>query len=1148
MIEKTFPTTEVQKDLWGTIALNENATLCFNKTVFVNLEQSLTLEALNIKYQELLKKHDVLRMTIAHDGKSCHVMQYSERSLVFLDYSNKDINELENLKNQEMNFKYDLTNYSHRGFLVKTGIDRFTFLFTIHQLVCDNFSLEQLLNELLFNRATKEESLQFSDYDHKANPEHVKYWSQVFSRALVSNAFPLDFKRPKIITLNSKRYDLVVPPVIVASLKKIAVFESCSFYNVLVTIYSVFLYQISKSEDIVLGIRSTRKNDILGPITHLIALRTTFKHELAFDHFLKIIQKNVNDAFSNDSYSYTQLVKDSTNTPFLSAVFNYEEVVFKRVAKNYEIFDLSFNAVATHEGLTLECQYNPNLFTAATLENWSSSLLELMNLVIDDSKRGVKSLKLNFLRVPPVTSHDEEQLLADNFRRPSLKYWEDKLKAPLPILELPVDFKRPLQISHKKDVVHYNLKKGKVLRSFIEHHQLSSVHVFLTTLKITLARYSGLHDIIVGTEIEKNIIALRSEISLNLSFEENLKRVERTFVEAHAHHETSLDQVLDKLDVPKDLARSPVFQVFFDYYTGKTNYESRRPTDLDMVIEEIEDQFKVSVYYREDLYRKISIERFIQSFLHTLDHLSENFQTPLTIIKAIPSIQEELILSKWNNFWEDYDYTIPFYKIFEQTAKEHPNRIAIEASAEQVTYGELNKLANRCANLLIAKGIGRGSLVGVSLTRNSHLIATLLGILKSGAGYVPLDPAFPQERLDYMIANSIPKVLITEESLIERFKGNEPKILVSEFIDDPHYDKVLPEKIYHMNDTIYVIYTSGSSGNPKGVEITYGAATNFLYSMKEKIKPTSNDMLLAVTTLSFDIAVLELFLPLISGASIYLAGSTEVVEGPTLTNILTTKNITIMQATPSLWRLLLASEWKGGKNLKILCGGEPFPIVLAQTLIPLCKEVWNMYGPTETTVWSTCKKLGLNDQLITVGKPIANTSVYVLDQNRYMQPIGVTGELFIGGHGLSKGYFGREDLTAERFMPDPFTANGKMYATGDLARYTYDGEIECLGRNDGQVKIQGIRIELGEIEAELQRLPEVSEVSVITLGSPENFSIVAYISLNENTSDLDEKIISKLLAKKLPLYMIPTHYMFLEEIPKTLNGKIDKKSLPKIKV
>ena len=398
---------------------------------------------------------------------------------------------------------------------------------------------------------------------------------------------------------------------------------------------------------------------------------------------------------------------------------------------------------------------------------------------------------------------------------------------------------------------------------------------------------------------------------------------------------------------------------------------------------------------------------------------------------------------------------------------------------DQLTYDELNRRANQLAHFLQARGVGPGVLVGVYMERALELPIALLGILKAGGAYLPVDPEFPRERIDYVLDHSQVSVLLTQERLKEQLGQTGATMIcldtgwqpISRESEQDPASETRPENL------AYVIYTSGSTGKPKGVEIPHGAVVNLLASMQREPGLTEHDVLLAVTTFSFDISVLELFLPLAVGATTVIVSREVSSDGARIVEALERHQVTIMQATPTTWRLMIAAGWKGSDRLKVLCGGEALSKDLASDLLPRAASVWNMYGPTETTVWSTCYRLIDPKGPISIGRPIANTQIYILDPLLQPVPIGVPGEIYIGGAGVTRGYLKAPDLTAERFVANPFLQAPavRMYRTGDLGRYLPDGNIEFLGRTDNQVKFRGFRIELGEIEAALgqhtQRAP-----------------------------------------------------------------------------
>ena len=487
-------------------------------------------------------------------------------------------------------------------------------------------------------------------------------------------------------------------------------------------------------------------------------------------------------------------------------------------------------------------------------------------------------------------------------------------------------------------------------------------------------------------------------------------------------------------------------------------------------------------------------------------------------------------------------------QMFEAQATRTPEAIAVDGPGGALTYRQLDAAANRLARRLLALGLGVEGLVGVCLERSPQVLVALLGITKAGGAYVPLDPAFPQGRLAMMVEDSRLYAVVTQRSLVESVPtGDAQVVLLNPEWDEP--DQVAdgpPAERTAPGNLAYVLYTSGSTGRPKGVQVSHEALANFLKSMRASLGVTERDVLLAVTTLSFDIAGLELFLPLLAGGRVEVAAREVSTEGAALASRLDRGDVTILQATPATWRMLLDGGWAGSAGLSMLCGGEALSRSLADRLLGKGKVLWNLYGPTETTIWSSAGKVEAGDAPIAIGGPIDNTRLMVLDARMRPVPVGVTGELFIGGAGVARGYLHRPGLTAERFAPDPFgkAPGARVYRSGDLARWRADGALECLGRVDQQVKVRGFRVELGEIEAALSAHPAVREAAVVARpdAAGEN-ALVGYWSARPGPAP-EAAELRQALRDALPEYMIPAHLVRLDALPLTPNGKLDRNALP----
>jgi len=503
-----------------------------------------------------------------------------------------------------------------------------------------------------------------------------------------------------------------------------------------------------------------------------------------------------------------------------------------------------------------------------------------------------------------------------------------------------------------------------------------------------------------------------------------------------------------------------------------------------------------------------------------------------------------------NNTTVDYPKEKSLHGLIAESAAKHPDKVALSFHHTSLTYTELNNTANRLAHELVKKGVKPGDIIGIALDRSAELIISLLAILKTGAAYVPLDPEYPKDRIEFMLDDSGATILLTSVKYKGHFASNTTEVLIEDaLINSKNYSNDAPDVKVTGQNLAYVLYTSGSTGKPKGVQIAHHSLVNLMHSLQKAPGINSTDKMLAVATISFDIAGVDIYLPLSAGAQIVLADAITAKDGRALLDIIRTQNITILQATPYTWRMMLEVGWEEHLPIKVFCGGEAMAKDLAERLIPRSKEVWNMYGPTETTIYSIIKHV-TDASDITIGWPVDNTQVYILDEGKNNLTNGEIGEIFIGGAGIAWGYLNRPELTAERFIDNPFAPGEKIYRTGDLAKIKPDGDIVYLGRIDHQVKVRGYRIELGEIEHNLGKQDGIKQAVVIaredTPGIPR---LVAYVVLESGETGIPEKSTldtwDKALFEVLPEYMMPDDYVLMDVIPSTPNGKIDRKALPK---
>jgi amino acid adenylation domain-containing protein len=751
-------------------------------------------------------------------------------------------------------------------------------------------------------------------------------------------------------------------------------------------------------------------------------------------------------------------------------------------------------------------------------------------------------------------------------------YWRRQLAPPVPPTDLPTDRPRPAAMTFNGTRMRQVIGAA-VWESAKQFSLAENVTPFVTLLaafKLLIQRYTGQHDVVVGSvsagrtrrELEPliglfiNNLVLRSNLEGNPTVRELVSRIRDTVLGAFSNEHVALDRLVEILQVPRALDRPPLFQLMFIFQNmaiPKMEFAGLKLEGVrfdagwsryDLTIEagEGDGQLVLEWEYNTDLFDASSIERFQRHFGAILEQLVASADQRISEIEILSAHERRAVLDSAGGRPIDPLPAPSVHAWVEQEAAQHPDKVAVESGSSTLSYGELSARSNRLARWLQSLGVGPDQLVGLCVERSADMLVGLLGIMKAGGAYVPLDPQFPKDRLSFMLEDSGAKVLITESHLKDLAAGAQVVCLDKE--DWQQESSAAVESGVGPENLAYVIYTSGSTGKPKGVEITHRSVVNLLASMQREPGMKAGDRLLAVTTLSFDIAGLELYLPLVSGGQVVIAPRAVVGDGAALAELLEQSRANVMQATPVTWRLMLEAGWRGRAGMKILCGGEALPLELAHRLLETGAEVWNLYGPTETTIWSTVQRMEAGAETVAIGRPVANTQVYVLDENRQLAPAGVSGELYIGGQGVARGYWRRPELTGERFLEDPFWAGQRIYRTGDVARWRRDGTLECLGRVDHQVKVRGYRIELGEIESALEQIAGIRQaVAIVREDVPGDPRLVAYV-VTRNRAIADPRVLRETLQAQLPDYMVPTAFVTLDAFPLTPNKKVDRKALP----
>ena len=773
-----------------------------------------------------------------------------------------------------------------------------------------------------------------------------------------------------------------------------------------------------------------------------------------------------------------------------------------------------------------------------------------------------------------------------------LEYWKKELGSNPPVLELPSKGPRPKTQSFKGAAPRAEIPVAlcNELRVLSRTEGTTLFMTMLAAFVALLHRYTGESDVAVGTffanrrsrESESligmilNNVVIRASLEKDPTVRELMAQVRDVLLESANYQDVPFDRVVDAVQPKRDLSRNPLFQVIFSFHDEPMPERGLPGLDVKLtpVISNGSAKFDLGVIgiphsaqvlglrpgsesdgltmiweHSSDLFELSTIERMIAHYQGLLESMVASPDKRISELPMGTDEERHEQLVKWNATEADYPREKCVHHLIRAQAEKTPDAIAAVFKDEQLTYGELERRSNQLARYLRARNVGPGVLVGIHLERSLDMLVGLLGIWKAGGAYVPVDPAFPNDRQAFMVEDAALSILVTQaklrdtlpvEDITQVCLDADRSAISGESADRLDDEAVTPESL------AYVIYTSGSTGKPKGVQLPHRAVVNFLSTMATEPGLTAEDRLLAVTTLSFDIAGLELYLPLTVGARVVIADRDVAANGEELAKLIGESEATVMQATPTTWRMLIDSGWAGDPDITVLCGGEALPRALAEELLTRVKTVWNMYGPTETTIWSTIHPVQSGAGPVSIGRPIANTHIYLLDSHDQPVPLGVVGELCIGGDGVALGYLGRPQLTAEKFVDHPFvdSPGAKIYRTGDLARYRPDRRLECLGRTDHQVKVRGFRIELGEIETAIERHPGVREAAVLVReDTPGDKRLVAYVGSAPEATHSSKDLVAW-LRESLPEYMVPSAWVKLDAFPLTPNGKIDRRALP----
>ena len=779
-----------------------------------------------------------------------------------------------------------------------------------------------------------------------------------------------------------------------------------------------------------------------------------------------------------------------------------------------------------------------------------------------------------------------------------IAYWKQQLSDVPRLLELPTDFPRPAIKTYKGKTTIFDIDQEQFdrLKKLAQHTKTSPYMVLMAVFGVILYKYTGQNIVPIGSPVANrkkeefesligffvNTLVVKLTLEPEKTFLDLLQHVRKHVLEALQHQDVSFEQLVEELEPERNMGFTPLFQVMLTMQTEKMESPSLNGVevsiddysndiakyDLTLLFAEHLDGLRCHMEWSTDLFEEWRIKQLGDHFKHVLSHILHNSTSMVQEIGLLDLDEKQRVSEVWNNAPIKEHENRSIIQCIDTHGKQTPEALAIEFHDRVMTYKQVMQRSNQWAHYIRSLEIPVGSTIAVMVPRSEHLIVYLLGIWKAGCSYLPLDPEYPSQRIHMIfedaevalvitssqLSSKLPKVneLIEIETLVNEFGIFYPEVAITSsekttqsihmYADEPPQIKV------SSSDLAYIIFTSGSTGRPKGVMIPHSALMNFIQSMIATPGVGPEDKFLATTTIAFDIAVLEIWVPLVAGSGVCVADEAQTRNGEELLRIIKEKNITLLQGTPVTWQMMMDSGWDAPIPLRCLSGGEALPKTLALEILERSSELWNLYGPTETTVYSAiyqCEKEAVvsGPNIVSIGHPIDNTVIYILDEELQAKPFGLVGELYIGGLGVAKGYYGRDDLTQERFIENPFVAGDTIYRTGDLAYYNANGSIHYIGRADQQVKLRGYRIELSEIEYHLKQYGGINHGAVAIVGEDFDAQLVAFIQVTDRVNKVQGGEIIDYLSTVLPDYMVPKYVKTLEELPKTPNGKLDRKAL-----
>ena len=1202
--QQYYPLSSAQKRVYIASQLSQNDTT-YNMIGVTIVDGPLAYEKMERAFHKLIQRHESFRTTfdVCHDELVQEIHEDFDFKVEYITTHNLTEDNLSTFASvaNQYNQPLKLDTYPLlRVQVLPISNLKNVLIFTMHHIISDGASVDITIRDfirLYQDEPLPEIKLQYKDYACWQNAlsetqilSQKKYWLDQF----VDLPQNLNLELPASgVESTGGRVYYQLPGELCKKVKLYTADNNVTAFMLMMSVFSIIVSNYTNSKSVVVGMPLLGRPHIdlektIGMFVNVMPLKSEPADELSFKEYLAKIKDAILNAQRNQEFQFDDLVqalnvpRHYDRNPLFSYVFSLDEFDFTREFKASDLtftqimdldtqapkFDLSLLTTASNGQFIMEFVYKNNIFNESSINKIADDFVDILHQITQNPEITISNIK------DGLKSEWQNEYLKSEKIQKQERYWLDRFSDEIPRLNLPLDFAQQAVWEFVGERIEFKLNHEltEILRVMSKETDAMLYMVLLSAVNILLVKYTGQEDIIVGCPITGrlradmeytpgifvNTLPIRNYPESSKAYEEFLNEVKENVLRAYENQDYQFDELIDKLDLRRDISRNPLFDVVFVWQNIEATtlelekfkfvgYNSgQNPTKLDLMFTAAEagDEIVFSVEYCANSFRIETIERMSVHLQNLLAVIASDRKIQIGKIDMLSTEERNRLRYEFNDTYAEYPQEKPIQQLFEEQVERTPDNVALIFGENSLTYGELNSKANQLANYLKEKGIGEKTVVSIVETHSIELVISILGVLKASWTYLPIDPSYPTERINYMLEDSCSRLILTNFEA-EGIKFDRETININH-ADLNSYSKENSPNINSMEDLAYLIYTSGSTGTPKGTMIKHRGLTNYIWWAGKTYFKSENEAMALYSSIAFDLTVTSIFTPLITGNKIVIYDNDE--KDFILYRILNENKVTVVKLTPAHLMLLRNKDFRSSHIKRFIVGGDDLKSSLAKEISDSFNdiEIYNEYGPTEAVVGSMIYKYEEKDDMkklsVPIGRPIDNVKIYILDRDLGMLPTGLSGELYIGGSGLARGYLNRPESTAEKFVENPFAPGERMYRTGDLARWLPDGNIEFLGRMDYQVKIRGYRIELGEIESWLLELGGVKEAIVIALDDETGGKyLCAYIVSDE---EIPVSELRRRMSESLPEYMVPSYFVRLEKFPLTPNGKVDCKALP----